>query len=197
MLLTWLLIYRISKTIWSSYLHLGLCLFSTPFEARFFLSVTSKCARAITQGCVGDMFCEDMLVRVGKTGSLGPWCRVIRYCRSRRMLTVIPLGISCSHSYTSAIWQYDSAPRPQRSCFAHPNIDPKGQASWDIIHILTWTFGQIFVQAKKLKALFYIFIWNKASLKFWQNICPKTPRQYLISRNLTFSTKNWGLPETV
>ena len=161
MLLTWLLIYRISKTIWSSYLHLGLCLFSTPFEARFFLSVTSKCARAITQGCVGDMFCEDMLVRVGKTGSLEPWCRVIRYCRSRRMLNnsycfgykLFAFLYFCN----TTIWQYDSAPRPQRSCFAHPNIDPKGQASWDIIHILTWTFGQIFVQAKKLKALFDFF----------------------------------------
>ena len=43
----------------------------TPYEVQFSLSVTSKSARAITQICAGDMFCEDMLIRVGKTGSLG------------------------------------------------------------------------------------------------------------------------------
>ena len=32
-----------------------------------------------------------MNIRVGKTGSLGPWSRVILYCRSVRMLAVIPL----------------------------------------------------------------------------------------------------------
>ena len=93
-------------------MYLGLCLFSTPFEAQFSLSVTSKSERAITQRCAGDMFCEDMLIRVGKTGSLGPGCRVIVNCRSIRMLTVIPLGIGCLHFYTSTIL-YDSAPRPK------------------------------------------------------------------------------------
>ena len=34
-----------------------------------------------------------MYIRVGKTGSLGPWIRVIMYCRSVRMLPDIPLGI--------------------------------------------------------------------------------------------------------
>ena len=32
-------------------------------------------------------------VRVGKTGALGPWHKVIGYCRSVRMLPVIGLGI--------------------------------------------------------------------------------------------------------
>ena len=36
---------------------------------------------------------DSMYIRVGKTGSLGPWSRVIVYCRSVRMLTVIPFGI--------------------------------------------------------------------------------------------------------
>ncbi len=32
----------------------------------------------------------DMYTRLGKTGSFGPWSRVIVYCRSVRMLPVIP-----------------------------------------------------------------------------------------------------------
>ena len=50
-----------------------------------------------------------MQIRVGKTGSLGPWSRVIVYCRSVKMLPVIILGIR-------RYW-------PQRSCFANPRVN--------------------------------------------------------------------------
>ena len=50
-----------------------------------------------------------MDIRVGKTGSLEPWSRVIVYW-----------GIILAKGKLASI-HYDSAPRPQRSCFAHPN----------------------------------------------------------------------------
>ena len=56
-----------------------------------------------------------VLVRMGKTGSFGSWSRVLVYCN------LLPTQRNnWQQSYTSTI-HYDSAPRPQRSCFAPLN----------------------------------------------------------------------------
>ena len=70
-------------------------------------------------------------IRVGKTGSLGSWSRVIVYCKSVGMLGyqlfLIPKWITGS---ILTLLQYTmTAPRPQNSCFAHPNLH----------RIKTWT----------------------------------------------------------
>ena len=49
----------------------------------------------------------ELFIRVGKTGLLGPWLRVIGYCRSVRMLPVIHKGIAGS---IDTILQYPKDP---------------------------------------------------------------------------------------
>ena len=61
--------------------------------------------------------------RVGKTGSLQPWSRFIVYCSKLSFCqNDFPIGGIILAKGQLATTHYDSAPRPQRSCFANPNI---------------------------------------------------------------------------
>ena len=67
----------------------------------------------------------NIQIRVGKTGSLGPWSKFVVYCRKLSFCqNDSPIGgfnLAKRQLATIAI-HYVSAPRPQRSCFANPNI---------------------------------------------------------------------------
>ena len=64
-----------------------------------------------------------LYIRVGKTGSLGPWSRVILYIvASFPFAKMIPQWENHFGKRKLATIRYDSAPRPQRSCFAHPKV---------------------------------------------------------------------------
>ena len=62
-------------------------------------------------------------IRVGKTGSLGPWSRVIVYFSKLSFCQKWSLNgrIILAKGKLATI-HFDSAPRSQRSCFAHPNL---------------------------------------------------------------------------
>ena len=66
-----------------------------------------------------------MYIRVGKKESLGHWSRVILYCNkissAKRILPSLHWGTILAKGQLARI-HYDSAPRPQRSCFANPNV---------------------------------------------------------------------------
>ena len=57
---------------------------------------------------------------MGKTGSLGPWRKVIVYCSKLSSCQNDPLIILTKGKLAKI--HYDFAPRSQRSCFAHPNL---------------------------------------------------------------------------
>ena len=67
---------------------------------------------------------SGVYVRVGKTVSLGPWSRVIVYCSKLSFFQNDPLSnlrIILAKGKLATI-NYESVPRSQRSCFAHPNL---------------------------------------------------------------------------
>ena len=66
-----------------------------------------------------------LYIRVGKTGSLWTWSRVIVYCSKLSFYHNDPPmhnGRIISAKGKLATIHYDSAPRPQRSCFAHTTL---------------------------------------------------------------------------
>ena len=68
----------------------------------------------------------SMIIRVGQTGSLEPWSRVIVYYSNlcfpfAKMIIPLAWGIIVAKGQL-AIIHYDSALRPQRSCFANPTV---------------------------------------------------------------------------
>ena len=78
-------------------------------------------------------FCQndppwDLKYGISKTWSLGPWSRVIVYCsklsfcQNDRPMGNIANGRIILAKGKLATIHYDSAPRPQRSRFAHPSV---------------------------------------------------------------------------
>ena len=91
-----------------------------------------------------------MLVRVGKIGYLGPWSKVIVYCYK------LSFCKNDSPIRKLATIHYDSSPRPQRSCFAHPNARSK-----EIVN-------------DRLEIIFFYFSIFNFSTRIWSDLAKLT-----------------------
>ena len=86
-------------------------------------------------------------VRVGKTGFLGPWSRIFVYCSKL------------------SFCQNDSAPRPQRSCFANPNL------CMHLSFLLSLTESSINLKCTKIfyRRMFFKVLWHVVHLHIFKS----------------------------